>query len=113
MGTTLCQYSLSFGESVMEWSIEFIGPQLLYNDNALNMNTGDQYGSITLRTGDIACKDTMNLINPLVKFDTFISYYQPKYATINLNTLEELGDIDIKTNDKVNFLELEYEFDQK
>ncbi len=76
--TTLCQYSLSFGSSIMEWSIEFIGPIIICNDNAINMNIGDQFCLITLRTDNISCKDNLNLINPIVKFDTFINYYQPK-----------------------------------
>ena len=34
--TTMCQYALSFGSSVIEWSVEFVGPQILCNDNAVN-----------------------------------------------------------------------------
>ena len=111
--TTLCQYALSYGSSIVEWSVEFIGPQILCNDNALNLNTGDQYGLITLRTGDIGCNTEENKLSPTVKFDTFVAYYSPKYATINMNTMETLGDIDIANNQKVYNLDLEYEFDQK
>merc|ERR1712173_11402 len=63
---------------------------------------------VTLRTDAIA-----NVINPVVKFDTFASFYSPKYATINMNPLEELGDVDIATYKKVYALDLEYAFDQK
>ena len=64
-------------------------------------------------SSDIACSDQSNQINPAVKFDTFVSYYCPKYATINMNPLAEIGDVDIETYKKVYSLDLEYAFDQK
>merc|ERR1712244_128997 len=77
------------------------------------MNIGDQFGVITLRTDDIPCKDVENQINPICKFDVFATYHQPKYATMELNTLREIGDVDIKNDERVYTLDLEYEFDQK
>eukprot|EP00485_Elphidium_margaritaceum_P018740 CAMPEP_0202729586 /NCGR_PEP_ID=MMETSP1385-20130828/186208_1 /ASSEMBLY_ACC=CAM_ASM_000861 /TAXON_ID=933848 /ORGANISM="Elphidium margaritaceum" /LENGTH=1403 /DNA_ID=CAMNT_0049395853 /DNA_START=43 /DNA_END=4254 /DNA_ORIENTATION=+ len=112
--TTMCQYALSFGESVVEWSVEFVGPSVVCNDNAaIAMSAGDQCGMLSLRTTALGCTDEANKINPVVKFDTLASYYSPQFATINKDALVELGDVDIANQDaRVRTLELEYAFDQ-
>ena len=108
--TTLCQYSLSFGETIIEWSIEFEGPISI--SQPISMNINDKYSLIKLKTTTISCEGS-NLLLPAVKFDTFNTYYKPQYGTINYNTLSSIGDIDISSSAPIYTLNLEYLFDQK
>ena len=110
METTLCQYALSYGHSVIEWTVEFVGPHIA---GPIAMNVGDQLGAVTLRTSGISCDAISTQISPAAKFDTLCCFYPPKFATMQMTPLAEVGDVDIATMDSVFALDLEYHFDQK
>ena len=108
--TTLCQYALSYGHSMVEWTVEFVGPHKM---DAIAMSSGDQFASVKLRTSQIACDSILNQINPAVKFDKVCCFYAPKSYSMQMTPLTDIGDVDIGKMDGVYALNLEYHFDQK